>query len=187
MLTLAKSQQIVQRHISQPHLINHSLAVSAAMGAMAEFFNADIEHWQAIGYIHDIDFEKFPESHLDHVEELLAGEDITDEELRAIKAHGFGIRNEVEPLTEMEKSLYTVDELTGIIGATALMRPTGITDLTVKSVMKKFKDKQFAAKCDRDLIRGGCERLGLELNQVIELCIKGMQTKTAELGLGIKE
>ena len=98
-------------------------------------------------------------------------------------SHGYSLVNDVKPESPMEKSLFTVDELTGIIMATALMRPTGITDLTAKSVNKKFKDKHFAAKCDRDVIRQGCEMLGMELSAVITLCIEGMKPYAAELGL----
>ena len=123
------------------------------------------------------------EEHLLHTEEPLREAGLEEEEIRAILAHGYGICNDVEPITNMEKSLYTVDELTGIIGACARMRPNGITDLTVKSFMKKFKDKHFAAKCDRELIKGGCEMLGMEVRDVAEICIEGMRPHAAEIGL----
>ena len=103
--------------------------------------------------------------------------------MRAILSHGYGILNDVRPETELEKSLFTVDELTGIIQAAARMRPNGITDLETKSFIKKFKDKKFAAKCDRELIRQGCEMLGMELGEVAGICIAGMKEHAEELGL----
>ena len=105
------------------------------------------------------------------------------DEVRAILSHGYGICSDVEPITNMEKSLFTVDELTGIIGACARMRPHGLADLEVSSFMKKFKDKKFAAKCDRELIQRGCEMLGMEVRDVAAICIEGMRPFAAELGL----
>lgn len=182
-MTLETAKQIADKHITQEHLIKHCYAVSGAMQAMAGHFGEDAEEWAAVGYLHDVDFEKYPEEHCAHVEELLAPEGIDEATIRAIISHGYGLTCDVKPETNMEKSLYTVDELTGIIMATSLMRPTGITDLTAKSVRKKFKDKHFAAKCDRDVISNGCEMLGMDLSDVITLCIQGMQLYTEELGL----
>lgn len=171
------------RHISEPHLLLHSLAVSAAMGELARHFNADSDYWRAIGYLHDVDFQQFPAEHCQHVAELLAPEGLADSDIRAIVSHGWGLCSDVEPVSNLEKSLFAVDELTGIVMATALMRPTGISDLETKSVMKKFKDKRFAAKCDREIISRGSEKLGLELAKLIELTIRGMQTEADSLGL----
>ncbi len=182
-LTLARAKELLNKHVSEKHLLTHALAVSAAMGAMAEQYSEDKEHWEAVGYLHDVDFEKFPEEHLGHVRELLADESVDEEDIRAILSHGYGMRNDVEPKTNLEKCLFTVDELTGIVMTTALMRPGGISDLEVKSVMKKFKDRRFAAKCDRDLILRGCEMLGLALETVIECVIAGMRDHMDELGL----
>lgn len=187
MITMQKAKEILAQHITQEHLLSHSLAVSGAMAAMAEHFGESPEYWGAIGYLHDIDFERYPQEHCQHVRELLEPYGATDEEIRAIESHGYGLVCQVQPESNLEKSLFTVDELTGIIMATSLMRPTGITDLPPKSVNKKFKDKAFAAKCDRQVIRQGCEMLGMELSEVIALCIKGMQAYTQELHLGAKE
>lgn len=187
MLTLEKSKQLISKTTTQPHLITHATAVMAAMGGMAAHFGEDVSHWQAVGYLHDYDYEQYPDQHLKHTAEPLAAEGVTEEEIRAILSHGFGHCTDVEPLTNMEKSLYTVDELTGIIGAAARMRPLGITDLEVSSFMKKFKDKKFAAKCDRELIKNGCALLGMEVKEVSEICIKAMKPFAAELGLGPKE
>jgi len=183
MLTLERAKELNATMVTEAHLVMHALSVSAAMGAMAEHFGEDKEHWQAVGYLHDYDYEKFPEEHLAHTKEplLLAG--VPEEDVRAILSHGYGICSDVEPVTNMEKSLYTVDELTGIIGACARMRPNGLADLEISSFMKKFKDKKFAAKCDRELIKGGCEMLGMEVKDVAAICIEGMKPFAAELGL----
>lgn len=183
MLTLARAKELNATMVTEPHLIAHALSVSAAMGAMAEHFGGDKEHWMAIGYLHDYDYERYPEEHLQHTREPLLEAGLTEEEVRAILAHGYGSCSDVEPVSNLEKSLYTVDELTGIVMACARMRPQGITDLTVQSFMKKFKDKAFAAKCNRELIKGGCALLGMEVRDVAELCIRGMQPYAAELGL----
>ena len=182
-LTLERAKELNREMVTEPHLIVHSTNVMAAMGAMARHFGEDEEHWMAIGYLHDYDYEKYPEEHLAHTKEPLLEAGVSEEDVRAILSHGYGICSDVEPLTNMEKSLFTVDELTGIIEACARMRPHGITDLEVKSFMKKFKDKRFAAKCDRELIKQGCEMLGMEVKDVAEICIEGMRPYAAEIGL----
>ena len=183
MLTLERARELNDSQVTEEHLRIHATNVMAAMGAMAEHFGEDKEHWMAIGYLHDYDYEKFPEEHLQHTEEPLREAGLEEDEIRAILAHGYGICNDVEPVTNMEKSLYAIDELTGIISACALMRPHGITDLGVKSFMKKFKDKKFAAKCNRPLILQGCELLGMDIKDVAEICIEGMKPYAAEIGL----
>ena len=182
-LTIERSKEINKDAVTEEHLIIHSLNVCYAMGAMAKHFNADEEHWMAVGYLHDYDYEKYPDEHLQHTEQELLAAGVSEEDVRAIMAHGYGIVNDVEPVTDMEKSLFTVDELTGIIQACARMRPKGITDLEVKSFMKKFKDKKFAAKCDRETIRKGCEMLGMDVSEVAEICIDGMKAHAEEIGL----
>ncbi|MBQ1899081.1 MAG: hypothetical protein II163_07940, partial [Ruminococcus sp.] len=182
-LTLERAKEINSTMVTEDHLIIHSLNVCYAMGAMARHFGADEEHWMAVGYRHDYDYEKFPDEHLQHTEKELLSQDVDPEDVRAILSHGWGICTDVEPLTDMEKSLFAVDELTGIIQAAARMRPNGITDLNTKSFMKKFKDKKFAAKCDRELIKKGCELLGIEVRDVAEICIDGMRPHAEEIGL----
>ena len=146
------------------------------------------EYWKAIGYLHDVDYEKFPEEHCKHVRELLAPEGVDEEDIRTIISHGYGIcTDEVRPETDIQKSLFAVDELTGIVMACALMRPAGITDLEVGSLKKKFKDKKFAAKCSREIIKQGAEMLDMPLETLMELTIKGMKTEADALGLGAKE
>lgn len=186
-LTYKQAKSIINKHLYGPHLLLHALAVSSAMGALAGYFHEDEDYWRAIGYLHDVDFEKYPEEHCQHVAELLEPEGVTKTDIRAIVSHGWELCSDVEPLSLLEKSLYAVDELTGIVMATALMRPTGISDLTVKSVLKKFKDKRFAAKCDRDIILAGCEKLGMALDQLIGLTIQGMKSEMDALGLSPKE
>ena len=154
MLTLERARELNDAMVTEDHLKIHALNVSYAMGAMAK-----------------------------HTKEPLLEAGVSEEEVRAILSHGYGIINDVKPETNLEKSLFTVDELTGIIQACARMRPNGITDLEVKSFMKKFKDKRFAAKCNRELILQGCEMLGMELSEVAGICIEGMKDHAAELGL----
>lgn len=186
MLTMERAQELLATTTTQEHLYLHAKNVMAAMGGLANHFGEDAAHWMAVGYLHDYDYEQHPEEHLQHTREPLLAAGLTEEEVRGILAHGYGILNDVEPLTNMEKSLFTVDELTGIIQAAARMRPAGITDMEVSSFMKKFKDKKFAAKCDRELIRRGCEMLGMEVRDVAAICIVAMKERAEELELGPK-
>ena len=183
MLTLERARELNATMVSDEHLILHALNVCYAMGAMAARIGGDTEHWQAIGMLHDYDYEKYPEEHLQHTEQPLLDAGVDPADVRAILSHGYGICTDVKPETDLEKSLFTVDELTGIIQACARMRPRGITDLETGSFMKKYKDKKFAAKCNRELIRQGCEMLGLEVREVAEICIAGMKPHAAELQL----
>ena len=183
MLSLDQAKKLNDSMVTEEHLLIHSLNVSYAMGAMAEHFGESVEYWQAIGLLHDYDYQAYPEEHLQHTEAPLLAAGVAPEDVRAILSHGYGILNDIKPETPLEKSLFTVDELTGIIQACARMRPKGIRDLEVKSFMKKFKDKKFAAKCDRALILQGCEMLGMELQEVAAICIDGMRAHAAELGL----
>ena len=182
-LTMERARELNRDQVTEEHLIIHSLNVCYAMEAMAGHFHEDPEHWRAVGYLHDYDYEKYPEEHLQHTEIPLREAGVDEADICAIMSHGYSICTEVEPVTNMEKSLFTVDELTGIIQAAARMRPNGLLDLEVKSFMKKFKDKKFAAKCDRALIVNGCELLGMELSEVAGICIEGMREHAAELGL----
>ena len=182
-LTLDEAKRLNDSMVTEEHLILHAKNVCYAMGAMARHFGEDAEHWMAVGLLHDYDYERYPDEHLQHTEEPLLSAGVPAEDVRAILSHGYGICTDVKPETNLEKSLFTVDELTGIIQACAWMRPLGLTDLQVGSFMKKFKDKKFAAKCDRALIAQGCEMLGMEVREVAEICIEGMKPHAAELGL----
>ena len=187
MLTLERAKELLNTTTTEEHLFLHAKNVSVAMGGMAKHFGEDEAFWMAIGYLHDYDYEQHPEEHLQHTEGPLLQAGLTEEEVRGILAHGFGHCNDVEPKTDLEKSLFTVDELTGIIQAAARMRPMGITDMEIGSFMKKFKDKKFAAKCDRNVIRQGCEMLGMEVKEVASIVIEAMKAHAAELQIGPKE
>ena len=187
-LTLEKAKEINAAAVHEEHLLLHAANVSAAMGAMAGHFGADRERWEAVGWLHDYDYEKYPEEHLHHTEEPLRALGVPEEDIRAILSHGWGICTDVEPVSDMEKSLFTVDELSGIVQAAARMRPNGILDLETKSFMKKWKDKKFAAGCDRDLILKGCAMMGMDIRDAAEIVIRGMREHAEELGLtGIGE
>ncbi len=183
MLTLERAKELNDAVVTEEHLRIHALNVMAAMGAMAEHFGEDKEHWMAVGYLHDYDYEQYPDEHLLHTEQPLLDAGVDPADVRAILAHGYGLINDVEPLTNMEKSLFTVDELTGIIQAYGRLRAEGIIGMQAKGLIKRFKDKRFAAKCDREVIKQGCEMLGMELRDVAEICIRGMEEHAEEIGL----
>lgn len=182
-LTLEQAKEILAKHTTEEHLFTHAAAVSAAMERMAEHFCGDAAHWAAIGWLHDVDYEKYPDEHCRHVREMLVPEGVDEADIRAIISHGYGITTEeYEPESDMERSLFAVDELTGIIHAYARMRPEGLDGMEVKSLKKKFKDKRFAAGCSREIITRGIEKLGMEPGEVMRLTIEGMQRHQGELG-----
>ena len=187
MLTLERAKELLATTTTEEHLYLHAMNVAFAMGGLAKYFGENEEHWTAIGYLHDYDYEQYPQAHLQHTREPLLAAGLEEWEVRGILAHGYGHCNDVEPITNMEKALYTVDELTGIIQAAARMRPLGITDMEIGSFMKKFKDKKFAAKCDREVIRKGCEMLGMEVKEVAQICIEAMKAHAEQLQIGPKE
>jgi len=146
------------------------------MGEFAKKYDPErVNFWIAVGILHDIDFEQWPEEHCVRADRLLRELDIDETVIHGVVSHGYGICSEVEPTHVMEKVLFAVDELTGLIGAAALMRPTGISDMEPKSVVKKFKDKKFAAGCSRDIIRQGAEMLGVEVNDLIAETLEAMK------------
>ena len=183
MLSLERAAELNAAMVTDEHLVIHAKNVQYAMGAMAEHFGGDREHWEAVGLLHDYDYQAHPDEHLQHTKEPLLAAGVPEEDVRAILSHGWGICTDVKPETNLEKSLFTVDELTGIIQACARMRPNGIKDLEIKSFMKKYKDRRFAAKCSRDTIQQGCDLLGMEVREVAEICIEGMRPHAAEIGL----
>ena len=139
MLTLERAKELNDSMVTEEHLRLHAKNVMYAMGAMADHFGEDRDYWMAVGYLHDYDYEKYPDEHLKHTEKPLLDAGVDPDAVRAILSHGYGICTDIEPETNMEKSLYTVDELTGIIQACARMRPYGITDLELKSFMNLFR------------------------------------------------
>ena len=187
MLTMERAEQLLAQTTTEEHLFLHARNVSYAMGALAEYFHEDVQHWMAIGYLHDYDYQQYPQEHLLHTQQPLLEAGLTEQEVRAILSHGYIHINDIQPQTNMEKALFTVDELTGIIQAAARMRPAGITDMEVSSFMKKFKDKKFAAKCDREIIRQGCQMMGMEVRDVADICIRGMKAHAHQLQLGPRE
>ncbi|NLF32361.1 MAG: HD domain-containing protein [Planctomycetes bacterium] len=164
--------------------LNHALAVEAVMRRMARTRGQDEQMWAVVGLIHDLDYERFPDQHCVKVREILAERGWPEPIIRAVVSHGWGICSDVEPVSEMEKALYAVDELTGLVAATALVRPSkSLQEVTVKSVRKKWKDKSFAAGVDRDVIARGAEMLGADLGDLIAEVIEGMKDVAGEIGL----
>ncbi len=176
--------KLLTDYTKTPALQTHALAVEAVMSHFARLNGEDAEVWGVAGLLHDLDYEQFPEEHCKKAMEIMREHDIDEVYIRAMSCHGYGICTDTKPESQMEKVLYTIDELTGLINAACLMRPSkSVLDLEVKSVKKKFKDKRFAAGVDRDVIRKGCEMLGMELDDVIRETIEGMREKAEEIGL----
>ncbi len=174
--TPEQAEELVKRFNKEAFHIQHAQIVSKVMGEFAKEYDPErIDFWRSVGMLHDIDFELYPEQHCVKANELLRELDIDEEMIHAVICHGYGICIDVAPEQYMEKVLFAVDELTGLIGAAALMRPTGMEGMEVKSVVKKFKDKKFAAGCSRDVIRRGAEMMGMELNELIGKTILAMQ------------
>ena len=185
-LTLEKAKALLATTTDEEHLIVHAFNVRGSLEAFSRHFDqppAEVEHWGAVGYLHDYDYQRFPFEHLAHTEAELRAEGVEEADIRAILSHGWMLVNDVTPQTDLEKSLYCADELSGLVWATALMRPSGISDLEPRSVVKKFKDRKFAAKCSRDVIRRGVELLRIELAEAIAICIDGMRLYAGKTGL----
>jgi predicted hydrolase (HD superfamily) len=165
-------------------LIRHALAVEAVMRHLAGRFGGDADEWGVVGLIHDVDFERFPDQHLRKAREILADRGWPEKYIRAVLSHGWGICSDVEPVSDMEKALYAIDELTGLVAAAALVRPTkSVMDLTAKSVMKKWNNARFAAGVNRGVIGKGAAMLGMELAVLIDEVIAGMRAVAGEIGL----
>ena len=174
--TPEQAEELLKRYNKEPFHIQHAETVSKVLGEFAKEFDPEqVDFWRAVGMLHDIDFELYPEQHCAKADEMLHELGLDEELIHAVVSHGYGICYDVEPTLYMEKVLFAVDELTGLIGAAALMRPTGISDMEPKSVIKKFKDKKFAAGCNRDVIRRGAEMLGMELGELIARTIDAMR------------
>ena len=183
-LSREEAWALLTEYNESPSLLNHALTVEAVMEHFARINGEDEEVWGVTGLLHDLDYEKYPEEHCIKAEEIMTRRGIDPIYIRAMKCHGHGICTDTEPESLMEKVLYTIDELTGLIHAACLMRPSkSVLDIEVKSVKKKFKDKHFAAGVDRGIIRKGCEMLGMELDDVIRETIAGMREKAEEIGL----
>ena len=182
--TRAEAFELLKKYNKTESLIKHALAVEGVMRYMARKFNADEEKWGVVGLIHDLDYEQFPDQHCKKTEEILRENNWPEEYIRAVISHGWGICMDVKPESEMEKVLYAIDELTGLVVTTALVRPSkSVMDVKPKSVKKKWKDKRFAAGVDRSIIENGAEMLGMEISELIADTIAGMQEVAEEIGL----
>ena len=171
--------ELLRQYNKEPFHLLHALTVEGVMRWYAQElgYGEQASFWALAGLLHDIDFEQWPEEHCKKAPELLAEIGCSDELVRAVCSHGYGICSDVEPVHEMEKVLFAIDELTGLIGAAARMRPSrSVMDMEVSSLKKKFKDKKFAAGCSRDVIRQGAERLGWELDVLMERTIQAMRS-----------
>ncbi len=171
-----EAMEILKKYNKEAFHIQHAETVGKVLCEFAKTRDPGREdYWRAVGILHDIDFELYPEQHCQKAPELLRENDVDETIVHAVCSHGWGICADVEPTLEMEKLLFAADELTGLIGAAALMRPTGFEGMEVKSVMKKFKDKKFAAGCSREIISRGAEMCGLELSELIAITLAAMQ------------
>jgi len=165
-------------------LIKHALAVEAVMRRFARQRGQDEEKWGVVGLVHDLDYEKFPEQHCRKTEEILRERRWPEEYIRAVVSHGWGICSDVKPESEMEKVLFAIDELTGLVTTSALVRPSkSVLDMEASSVKKKWKDKRFAAGVDRSIIEKGAAMLGMELPALITETILGMREVAEDIGL----
>ena len=169
----------LRRYNQEPFHLQHALTVEGVMQWYAKElgYGDDAEFWGIVGLLHDIDFERWPEEHCQKAPELLREIGCSDELIHAVCSHGYGICCDVEPVEEMEKVLFAADELTGLIGAAARMRPSkSVQDMEVSSLKKKYKDKKFAAGCSRDVINTGAERLGWPIEELMEKTILAMRS-----------
>ncbi len=167
-------------------LIKHALAVEGVMRYMARKYGENEDVWGVVGLIHDLDYEKYPDQHCQKTEEILRENNWPDDLVRAVVSHGWGICTDVKPQTNMEKVLFAIDELTGLVVTSALVRPTkSVMDMKAKSVKKKWKDKRFAAGVDRSIIDRGCQMLGMERGELITETIMGMRSVADRIGLGL--
>lgn len=182
--TREEAWTILTDHVKSPTLISHALAVEAVMRHVARKRSADEELWGVIGLIHDVDYEEHPDEHLRHATEILRRHRWPEECVRAVASHGWGLFTDVAPVSDLEKTLFAIDELTGLVAAAALVRPSrSVLDLPVKSVLKKWKDKGFAAGVDRKVIEKGAALMEMPLDQLIADTIEGMKTVAESIGL----
>jgi predicted hydrolase (HD superfamily) len=182
--TREEAFKLLNQYTKSDSLIKHGLTVEGVMRHFAELFNEDAEKWGIIGLVHDLDYEMYPEQHCIKVKEIMQENNWPEEYIHAVQSHGWGICCDIEPVEKMEKVLFTIDELTGLITAAALLRPSkSVLDLEVKSVKKKWKQKSFAAGVNREIIEEGAQRLGMDMDTVIAETIKGMQKIAEEIGL----
>jgi predicted hydrolase (HD superfamily) len=182
--TREQAFELLKKYNKTESLIRHALSVEAVMKYMAVKAEEDIEKWGIIGLIHDLDYEMYPDQHCKMTEKILTENNWPQEYIRAVLSHGWGLVTDVEPLSRLEKTIYAIDELTGLVATSALVRPSkSVLDMEAKSVKKKWNDKRFAAGVDRSVIEKGAEMLGVSLDELITDCIMGMRTAAEEIGL----
>jgi putative nucleotidyltransferase with HDIG domain len=182
--TREQAYALLVEYNDSPALITHALAVEGVMRHFAHTLGEDEEKWGVIGLLHDLDYQRFPEQHCTKAREILTERGVDEEYIHAIQSHGYGLCSDVKPEHVMEKVLYTIDELTGLINATAIMRPSrSVLDLELKSVKKKYKDRSFAAGVNREVIEQGAAMLGMSLDDVITETIAGMRDVADAIGL----
>lgn len=185
-LTREEAFALLRTYNKEEFHIRHAVTTEAVMRWFARElgYGEEEEYWGIAGLLHDIDFEQYPEEHCQKAPELLKKGGASEELIHSVCSHGYGVCSDIEPVHEMEKVLFAADELTGLIWAAALMRPSkSVSDMQVSSIKKKFKDKRFAAGCSRDIIRKGAEQLGWELNDLFEKTLQAMRDSEA----GIEE
>ena len=181
-LTREQALALLQKYNKEPFHIQHALTVEGVMAWYAQENGEDVNFWSLCGLLHDVDFEVYPDEHCKKAPELLAEVNASPELVHAICSHGYGLCSDVEPVHLMEKILFTVDELTGLIGAAARMRPSkSVMDMELSSLKKKFKDKKFAAGCSRDVIKQGADMLGWSLDEVLDKTIQAMRSCEASI------
>lgn len=183
-ITREEALNHLKKYNQEAFHILHGLTVEGVMRWYANTlgYGAEADYWATVGLLHDVDFEKYPDEHCRKASELLKEIGAEDELIKSICSHGYGICSDIKPEHEMEKVLFAADELTGLIGAAARMRPSkSVMDMEVSSLKKKFKDKRFAAGCSRDVIRNGAEELGWTLEKLFEMTIQAMRSCEAEI------
>ncbi|TVQ36965.1 MAG: hydrolase [Spirochaetaceae bacterium] len=182
--TRDQALSLLQQYTKTESLLNHARAVEAVMRYCARKRGYDEEQWGVIGLVHDLDWEMYPTEHCIRTEKILRDAGWPDDYVRAVLSHAWGMFTDVQPQHEMEKVLYTIDELTGLVTATALMRPSkSVLDMQTRSVRKKWKDKSFAAGVNRSVVEKGAEMLGVSIDQAIEDTIMGMREAADDIGL----
>lgn len=182
--TREQAYALLTQYNKNEALIRHGLCVEGVMRHFAKRAGEDAEIWGVVGLLHDLDYELYPEKHCQMTRELLLAQNVDESIVRACVSHGWGICSDEEPISLMEKTLYTIDELTGLVYAAALMRPNkSVLDMELKSVKKKYKTRSFAAGVDRELIEKGADMLGMPIDDVIMETILGMREFAAEIGL----
>lgn len=175
---------LFKKYNKSESLLKHALSVEGVMRFMAKKAGEDADKWGIVGLIHDLDYEMYPEQHCKMTEKILIENHWPEEYIRAVLSHGWGLASDVEPKSLLEKTIYAMDELTGLVATSALVRPSkSVMDMEARSVKKKWNDKKFAAGVDRSVIENGAEMLGVSLDELITDCIMGMREVAEEIGL----